>query len=70
MSGDSDTISDIALMCLSPLLALNGHPTCTDECPLLGGKADMPRAVMSANDLERTFNDFICDANWAVNVSY
>ena len=55
---------------MSPLLALNGHPTCTDECPLLGGKGDMPRAVMSANDLERTFNDFICDASWAVNVSY
>jgi len=25
-------------------MALFGHPTCTDECPLSGDKADMTRA--------------------------
>jgi hypothetical protein len=28
---------------LCPLVAPFRHPTCTDECPLSGGKADMTR---------------------------
>ena len=37
------------------LLALFGHPTRTDECPLLGVKRTWrARAVMSANDPKRT----------------
>jgi len=41
------------LACL--LLALSGHPTYTDECPLSGARRTWrERAVMSANDPKRT----------------
>ena len=37
-------------------MALSGHPTCTDECPLSGVKQIyLERAVMLANDPKRTF---------------
>jgi hypothetical protein len=36
-------------------MALFGHPTCTEECPLSGVKRTWrERAVMSANDPKRT----------------
>ena len=38
-------LSEVAVRALGPLVALFGHPTCTEECPLSGGKADMTRAV-------------------------
>ena len=38
-----------------PLMALFGHQTCTDECPLLEVKRTWrEQAVMSANDPKRT----------------
>ena len=43
------------LQCMSPLVALFGHPTCTDECPLSGVKrTSLMQALMSAFDPKRT----------------
>ena len=40
----------------SKLMALSGHFTCTDECPLLGAKqTSLIRSPMSGNDPKRTF---------------
>jgi hypothetical protein len=46
----------VRLIPLCPLVALLGHPTCTEECPLSGVKRTWLGLVsMSANDPQRTF---------------
>ena len=41
----------------SPLMALSGHLTCTDECPLSGVKlTSLISALMCANDPYRTLS--------------
>jgi hypothetical protein len=37
----------LLLRCICPLLAQSGHPACTVECLLWGGKADMRRTPLS-----------------------
>jgi hypothetical protein len=53
------SIADLCPLDQCPLLALNGHAQCADECPLLGVKRTWCGLVsMSVNDPNRTFAFF------------
>ena len=63
-SSGSLRISDMTLMGLCPLLALSGHPSWADECPLSGVKRTSKfKSVTSAFDPSATWAIlFCCDA--------